>query len=432
VSAYAETLRYLYALEYRGMKFGLRNIRALLRAAGNPERAFPSIHIAGTNGKGSTCAFIASALTQAGYRTGLYTSPHLVRFTERIRIDGREMDEARLVAYIRRMRPWIEKYRATFFEATTCAAFQFFADEGVEIAVIETGLGGRLDATNVLRPLVSGITNIALEHTEMLGSTLRMIAREKGGIIKPGISAATAEEDPAPLAVLRRRARLCRVHLRESSRAVAVRASRGGARVSMRSGRFALKPFAPGLRGRHQVRNAALALCVLRTLLETSPGRKRFRRLTAPLIRKGFVRVIRNTGLRGRLERLGGRRRVLLDVAHNPAGMRTLVESLRKGAQKNLIAVFGVMKDKEYGPMLSGLASIADPIIAVAPPQKRALPAIELWRAGRDLGLNVLVGGNVSSGLRKAARIAGKRGLLVTGSHYVVGEALKALDREIT
>jgi len=432
VSAYTDTLSYLYGLEYRGMKFGLRNIRALLRAAGNPQRDFPAIHIAGTNGKGSTSAFIASAFTEAGYRTGLYTSPHLVRFTERIRIDGREMEERRLVEYVRRMRPWVERHRATFFEATTCAAFLYFADEHVDIAVIETGLGGRLDATNVIRPLVSAITNISLEHTDLLGTTVRMIAREKAGIIKPGVPAVTGATDRAALDVLRARARACRTSLRQSARSVDVRESRRSAEISMHTGRIRLGGFTPGLPGGHQVKNAALALCVLRTLLETPGGRGRFRGLTPRAIRRGFVRVRRNTGLRGRLESLPGKRKILLDVAHNPAGMRTLVESLRRGKRKNLIAVFGVMKDKAYGPMLSGLAEIAEPIITVAPPQKRALPAGELWRAGRALGLNVLPGGDVKAGLRKAARIAGKRTLLVTGSHYVVGEALMALGRENT
>ena len=432
MSAYADTLRYLYGLEYRGMKFGLRNIRALLRAAGNPERTFPSLHIAGTNGKGSTSAFIASALTQAGYRTGLYTSPHLVRFTERVRINGIEMEERRLVGYVRRMRPWIEQYRATFFEATTCAAFMYFADERVDVAVIETGLGGRLDATNVLRPLVSAITNIALEHTDLLGTTVRMIAREKGGIIKPDTPAVTGETDPAVLAVLRRRARTCRVRLRESARAVDITESRARPGVSMRSGRFALAPFVPGLHGSHQVKNAALALCVLRTLVETPAGGARFGRLTPGSIREGFVHVARNTGLRGRLELLEGKKEVLLDVAHNPAGMRALAEALGRRRTKNLIAVFGVMRDKEYGLMLSVLAEVAQTIIAVAPPQERALPSAELWRAGRALGINVVNGGSVASGLRKAARIAGKMRLVITGSHYVVGEALKALHCENT
>lgn len=164
-------LRYLYGLQYRGMKFGLRNIRALLASAGHPERAFPSIHVAGTNGKGSTSAFLASVLREAGCRTGLYTSPHLIRFTERITVNGREIAQNRLAYYVAVLRPAIEKAGATFFEATTCVAFLYFADEGVDIAVVEAGLGGRLDATNVLRPLVSVITNVSFDHREFLGNT---------------------------------------------------------------------------------------------------------------------------------------------------------------------------------------------------------------------------------------------------------------------
>ena len=431
MNSYRDTLRYLYALEYRGMKFGLRNIRMLVREAGHPERAFPSIHVAGTNGKGSTSAFLASAFTEAGYRTGLYTSPHLVRFTERIRIDGEEIEDRRLVDYVRRLRPLIERTRATFFEATTCVAFLYFADEKVDVAVIETGLGGRLDATNVLRPLVSIITNVSLEHTELLGKTVRAIAREKGGIIKPSVPAVTGETDPEVLAALRRRAASCGVRLRESSKKVSVIRYTRGRSVSLLSPRFSPGRFNPGLAGDHQVRNASLALCALDTLLGTSGGSRRFGALTSAVIRRAFERVVRNTGLRGRLETLGGRRRpMLLDVAHNPAGMRTLVRELQKRSEKNVVAVLGVMKDKDYPAMLAELATVAGAIVAVAPRQERALPAAKLFRGGRELGFRMVRGGSVASGIRKAVRLAKSGVMLITGSHYVVGEALRALHRE--
>ena len=433
MNSYRDTLRYLYALEYRGMKFGLRNIRTLVREAGHPERAFPSIHVAGTNGKGSTSAFLASAFTEAGYRTGLYTSPHLVRFAERIRIDGKEIDDRRLVGYVRRLRPLIEKTGATFFEATTCVAFLYFADESVDVAVIETGLGGRLDATNVLRPLVSVITNVSLEHTELLGRTVRAIAREKGGIIKPAVPVVTGASDPAVLAVLRRRAALCGVRLRESSKTVSVVRHTGGKTVSLKTPRLSPGRFIPGLAGSHQIGNSALALLTLDTILGTSPGRDLFGGLTSAVIRRAFGRVVRNTGLRGRLENLTrGRRTLLLDVAHNPAGIGTLVGELQKRSEKNVPAVFGVMRDKDYVSMLAELVTVADPIIAVAPAQKRALPASELFRAGKELGFSMVNGGSVSSGIRKALRLKEKGAILITGSHYVVGEALRALGRENT
>jgi len=428
VNSYRDTLRFLYALEYRGMKFGLRNIRALVRGAGHPERSYPSIHVAGTNGKGSTSAFIASAFTEAGYRTGLYTSPHLVRFTERIRIDGKEIAEDRLVGYVRRLRPLIEKTGATFFEATTCVAFLYFADERIDVAVIETGLGGRLDATNVLRPLISVITNVSLEHTEILGSTVRAIAREKGGIIKPAVPVVTGADDSSVLAVLRRRAAKCGVRLRRSADVVRVVRHAGGSDVSLTSPRLSSGKFSPGLAGGHQVQNAALALCTLDTLLGTKGGKRAFRALKGPVIRRAFERVALNTGLRGRLERLRkGKKTILLDVAHNPAGMRALSKELNKYKVKNLVAVFGVMKDKDYSGILAELSSSARTIIAVAPVQKRALPAADLFQAGKNAGLNMLKGGTVASGIRKAVRLKKRGAILVTGSHYVVGEALRAI-----
>src|SRR5512135_1725144 len=184
MTSYSASLRYLYGLQGRGMKFGLRNIRNLLTFAGDPEAKFPSIHVAGTNGKGSTAAFLASAFMEAGYSTGLYTSPHLVRFTERITINGRQISEGRLAKYVGALRSAIEKTGATFFEATTCVAFQYFADEEVDIAIIEVGLGGRLDATNTLAPLACVITSIGFDHMEYLGPTIPSIAAEKGGIVK--------------------------------------------------------------------------------------------------------------------------------------------------------------------------------------------------------------------------------------------------------
>jgi dihydrofolate synthase/folylpolyglutamate synthase len=415
------------------MKFGLRNIRTLVREAGHPECAFPSIHVAGTNGKGSTSAFLASAFIEAGYRTGLYTSPHLVRFTERIRINGKEIDGHRLAEYVRRLRPLIEKTRATFFEATTCVAFLYFADEEVDVAVIETGLGGRLDATNVLRPLVSVITNVSLEHTELLGKTVRAIAREKGGIIKPSIPVVTGSTDPAVLAVLRRRASSCGVRLRESSKTVSILRHAGGKTISLASPRLAPGRLTPGLAGEHQIGNAALALLTLDTLPRTSQGRKLYDALTSPVIRRAFERTTKNTGLRGRLENLRYRgRTILLDVAHNPAGMATLVREMHKRSDEAVVAVFGVMRDKDFSAMLTELATVADPVIAVAPAQNRSLSAGELFRAGKDLGLRMVNGGSVASGLKKALVVRKKGVILITGSHYVVGEALRALHSENT
>jgi dihydrofolate synthase/folylpolyglutamate synthase len=430
VTGYGDTLAFLYGLQYRGMKFGLRNIRSLLAEGGHPERAFPTIHIAGTNGKGSTSSLIASAFAESGLRTGLYTSPHLLNFTERIRINGKEIQEARLVEYVRILRGAIEAHRATFFEATTCVAFLYFADEGVDVAVIEAGLGGRLDATNVLRPLVSVITNIGLEHTEYLGNTVAKIAREKGGIIKPGIPLVTATEDPAALRVLRAIATRKSAPFFRAQDLVTVAPGPRGKGYRLRSGRVRTPPIVPVLAGRHQETNARLAFSAI--LLA---GRRSGRAVTLPMpspgcIARAFSRVTRNTGIRGRFQYVGRGTRVLIDVAHNPDGMKVLAATIRDLRRKPAVVVLGVMKDKEYREMLRVVAGVCPTIVAVAPRLDRALRPGKLVSAGKEMGIKVLLGGTVARGLAQARAIAGTGTVLVTGSHYVAGEALKALGGE--
>lgn len=432
--AYNRTLDYLYGLQLRGMKFGLRNIRSLARAAGHPERAFPSFHVAGTNGKGSTASFLAAILSAAGYRTGLYTSPHLVRFTERIRIDGVCMPEARLVEYADRFRKAIDGVHATFFEATTCIAFRYFADEQVDAAVIETGLGGRLDATNILKPLVSIITNVDVDHQEYLGTTIRRIAREKAGIIKEGAPVVTGAEGDA-LDVIRAAAR------RKGSRVVAAPgllrpgrsvAGRTGGLAGVRSRQWHARLSFLGLDGEHQVKNAALALAAL----EIVRVKGLFPCVDARAVSRGLQQVRRLTGLRGRLERLRlPWADVTLDVAHNPHAVRTLVASLRPDLRRFDAVIVGILKDKDAPGMLAYLRECAPVIIAVQAVTERARPAEELVRIGAEAGLGMVLGGGVEEGIRKARRLAraatGARRprILVTGSHYVVGEAVSLLDK---
>jgi dihydrofolate synthase/folylpolyglutamate synthase len=417
------------------MKLGLRNIRALLRETGHPQKHFPSLHIAGTNGKGSTSSFLASILQEAGYRTGLYTSPHLVRFTERIRINGIEMPETRLVEYASALRLPVEAVQATFFEATTCIAFRYFADEEVDIAVIETGLGGRLDATNTLRPLVSVITNVGLEHTEFLGTTLKAIAREKAGIIKKGIPVVTSATDPGVLQVLSRTAarRRTRIHMSREVVAPTVSGGRAGCSlVKMNGQNLSVGPLLLGLPGEHQVVNASLAVAALQVLR----SRGELQRITAGHIGNGLKRVRRNTGLRGRMEELTTPTgRLLMDVAHNPAGMETLVRSLKETGTRCPVVVFGVMKDKDAEAMLAELSRLNPTVVAVAPRVGRSLPAVEVTKAAKKIGIHAILGPGVSAGIRKALQLAGRETLtgrtriLITGSHYVVGEALSYLEK---
>lgn len=426
MASYPALIRYLYGLQGRGMKFGLRNIRQLLASAGNPERKFRAIHIAGTNGKGSTAAFLASAFMEAGYTTGLYTSPHLVRFTERIKIDGKEISERRLVQYVESLRPEIEKTGATFFEATTCIAFRYFADENVDIAIIETGLGGRLDATNTLTPLASVITTIGFDHMEYLGPTIPSIAAEKGGIVKPrtpvviGTLPRSAERTISDIA-RKRHARFIRAKER-----VVLDCGSGG-RVSYQAKHLRTGLVRLGLDGAHQTFNAGIAVATLDVLLDSRSFTTRYRALKSRAVARGLARVRTNTGLEGRMTKTGAGGRILLDVAHNRDGMHTAVASLLGAGFGNLTAVFGVMKDKDYLPMLHELEWVADSVITVEPRNPRSASAAVLYKAARRMGLRAFQGGNVERGLHMALRRKGK--ILVIGSHFVVGEAIRALKK---
>ena len=432
---YHETLTYLYGLQYRGIKYGLRNIRALLTACGHPERQFPSVHIAGTNGKGSTSSFLASILQEAGYRTGLYTSPHLVNFTERIRINGIEIPEERLVQYAREMRGSFERTHATFFEATTCIAFRYFADERISVGVIETGLGGRLDATNTLTPMVSVITNVAMDHMEYLGSTLRAIAREKAGIIKRGVPVVTASTSSEVLAVLQSAARRRQsplYYVRDLIDARVEGIKGGCAVVRFRDTAWRIPSVVLGHPGVHQVSNAALAV----SALALAAGRHRLNHMNGAAVARGLRNVVRNTGLGGRLQTISHKGvRITMDVAHNPDGMRILAETLSSRRKAYPLAVFGIVRDKDAGAVLDELRRIVSEVIAVRPKTERARDSREIVSVATERGIPAVDGGSVQNGLKMALRLLSRgyprsrRRLLVAGSHYLVGEAVQFFQK---
>ncbi len=431
MNQYSNSIRFLYGLQSRGMKFGLRNIRALLTAVGNPHQRFPSIHIAGTNGKGSTASFVASMFMEAGYKTALYTSPHLVRFTERIRINGEEISEERLVSYVQMIRSRVEELHATFFEATTCIAFQYFADEGVDIAVVEAGLGGRLDSTNVLTPLVSVITNVSFDHMEHLGNTLTKIASEKGGIIKSCVPCVTSSTESRVLKTLKRVADARDSRLIESRRVLSTKIAPSGNErliVGFTSTRLKIPMTRLGLGGEHQLENARTAAACVNVILRKKENRQKFPHLNTAAIKAGLERVVKNTGLNGRFQQSNLDRRFVFDVAHNPEGMRTLLSSMEGGWTTNLVVVFGVMKDKDYVSMITTIARHGGKVIAVEPRTKRALGAAKIVKLCKAEGLESYDGGSVANGMRLAAHLPETKRILVTGSHYVVGEALTALS----
>ncbi|MGH7585681.1 MAG: bifunctional folylpolyglutamate synthase/dihydrofolate synthase [Gemmatimonadales bacterium] len=400
------------------IKFGLKTTRALLREVGDPQHVFASVHIGGTNGKGSSAALVAEALSEAGHRVGLYTSPHLVSFRERIRVDGRAISEAAVAAWTARLRPLIERRGATFFEATTAIAFADFAARGVEIAVVEVGLGGRLDSTNVLRPLASGVCHVALDHQKYLGDSLEQIAREKAGIAKPGVPFIVGEADPGLAEILALEAWRGTSGLR---RGPGASARPPDIRI-VPAGKEWTSPLA--LRGPHQRRNAAFAAA----LLEVLPGRYR---PADAAVRAGFARA----RVPGRYDKRG---QWLFDVAHNPDGVAGLLATLRTDPPpRPLHALVSILGDKDWPSMLVELDRAVDVgILTVAPSadvRRWDLDWLERWLKRPDRPPARAEWHLVPDFLRALARAEEGAGtVLVTGSFHTVGDVMQVLGYDPT
>ncbi|HEX2090891.1 MAG TPA: Mur ligase family protein [Longimicrobiaceae bacterium] len=422
-----DPLAWLFARTTGGIRWGLERTEELLAGVGDPHRRFRSVHVGGTNGKGSVSALCESVLRAAapGRRVGLYTSPHLVRFSERIRIDGVLVEAGLLARAVECLRQEIERTEATFFEAATAIAFLCFAEAGVEVAVVEVGLGGRLDSTSVLAPVVTTVTNVARDHTEYLGDSLESIAAEKAGIWKPGVPAITAETDPAALRVLRARAAEVGAPFRALDEVAAI----GRVRLDARGTAFRLHSDAWGEResriplvGAHQARNAALAAELLALLPDDL-------RPEWDAVARGFS-VARWPG-RFQVEELRGTTWVL-DVAHNPAGVQALVSTLDAvELPRPLVLVAAILSDKDWSGMLPPLLARADAaILAVAP----TAPVSRRWNPEAVASslpdtprIPVRVIPDLEAALLRATTLAPYGTVLVTGSVHTVGDALTFL-----
>jgi dihydrofolate synthase/folylpolyglutamate synthase len=371
------------------MKFGLENMRRICEALGHPERAFRSIIVAGTNGKGSVTAMTSAALDAAGYRSARYTSPHLERVEERFVIGERDVASADLEDAAAAVQKVVERLVAdgglealpTFFECATAIAFELFRRASVEIAVVEVGLGGRLDATNVITPMAAVITSIDFDHQDLLGETLESIAREKAGVIKPGIPVIVGPVAPGARAVIEATCREQGSRLVDAAARVRVTGSMagmadGGTTVSFEAGEHRVADVTLALRGRHQVDNAAVAFCLMTELEGVGV------RLDGGAIRAGLT----NARWPGRLERLQWRgAEVLIDAAHNPAGARALADYLRVTGWTGMTLVVGVMRDKDITGMLSVLLPCCSTLVCTTPPSSRALSAEALAAIAAEL-----------------------------------------------
>lgn len=416
---YRRALDYLFARTTGGFKFGLERTEALLARLGNPERRYPSFHVAGTNGKGSTVATLAALLEAGGRRVATYTSPHLVDFRERIVVGGAAIPQAEVTRWIAAHAGTVEELGASFFEATTALAFDYFARAGADVAVIEVGLGGRLDSTNVLDPLVAGVTSIGVDHTEYLGDTIEQIAAEKAGIFKRGRPAVIGECDP-------RVARLLASHasavgaapidvVRDSVELSDVRLERGGTSVTMTTAGGTRRLWTP-LAGAHQAQNLSTALAMLAA---AGPA--------YAIAEAATDNALRRARLPGRFQRVD---RWIFDVAHNPDGARVLASTLRAvTVPRPLVAVLCVLADKDWRGMIIELAPAVDSLVLTTAP---SAPLGRIWDLGdalefaRQHHASVECESDFGAALDRAAAMG--ESVLVTGSFHTVGDAMLRLQ----
>jgi dihydrofolate synthase / folylpolyglutamate synthase len=403
---------------------GPGRMTALLDSMGNPHRAFPSVHVAGTNGKGSTSSMIAAVCTSAGIRTGLHTSPHLLYTGERMRVDGKSADRDWLAHAVTRFRSAMTILQVSFFEATTALSFLFFSEQTIDLAVVEVGLGGRLDATNVLDPIVSVITGISLDHTDILGSTLQDIAREKAGIIKPGVSVVTGEKNPSVLGVFESVARQQET-LRQETRLVSLP---GGSFVN-HLGFVCTDDSSPldiELRGIHQIRNAAVAVRVVEEAAIIDSDHD---------LRSAVIDGLRNTGrysgLRARMEELTSSPVLLLDVAHNPESVRSSIDTALASYNRLDQIFLGLYRDKDMSGIGEVLSRAGVEVVTFSIDGERGMESGALAAELRRFGVRAHAGpAPLSTCLESfVSEKDGNRVTLVTGSHMIASETMEWAER---
>ena len=404
-------LKKLYSLHQFGIKLGLDNTRQLLDLMHNPQNELKCFHIAGSNGKGSTASFIASILMELGFKVGLYTSPHFIRFNERIRINGEEIVDEYITDFVSSLESYIDKHEPTFFELTTALAFKYFADQKVDYAVIETGLGGRLDSTNVINPLASIITTISFEHTNILGDTIEKIAYEKGGIIKKEIPVFIGNlVNDAEGIIKNKSIELgCKFFSAKDFASI----TNDHVVVKTRTGDY--KIYKTALPGAHQLVNAALAVKVVSEIIPVS---------NPLLLSRGLKNVIRNSKIQGRYEVFSARPKIIFDSAHNPEGIESFIKEFRGEASsyRSRYLIFSVMKDKNYSKMLEMVSSLFTTIYFTQIEYERAADYKGLSQVANKLGITLELLENPVDFIRQFQKGGKDDCLVILGSMYLLGE----------
>lgn len=424
MTAYPDSVRYLYSLgnEIRTAKLGLERMRMLLADLGHPERDCRCVHLAGTNGKGSTCAMIESVLRVAGARTGLYTSPHLIEPTERIRINGEPVSEELFARAFQKVHQSAEAMlrreqldsHPTYFETVTAMAFLLFRDVAVETVVLEVGLGGRLDATNVVQPELTVITPVDFDHERFLGSSLRSIAQEKAGILKAGVPAVFSRQRPEVMEALKQRAGALGIPVATTAdwRIEELELDRRGSRFLAAGPRTAIRLECP-LAGEHQVENVLTAVVTVQELgVDVEAIEEGIRRVRWP----------------GRLETVSTRPEIVLDGAHNPAGIRALASHIERFySGRGIWLVYGAMRDKSLDEIAGILAPLADRIIVTTPGSDRALRPESMRRLFDHQAVETASG--MQQALSMLEEASPEDAVFITGSLLLVGEASELLGR---
>ena len=415
---YQETLDYMFAQLPMYHRVGAAAYKAdiqptidMMEALGNPERSFRSIHVAGTNGKGSVSHMLASIMQEAGLKVGLYTSPHLVDFRERIRIDGEMIPQQAVVSFVENNRQMIADLKLSFFEMTVGLAFDYFAREKVDLAVVEVGMGGRLDSTNVINPLLSVITNIGLDHTQFLGDTLDKIAAEKAGIIKPGVPVVIGETQSETAPVFTAKAAECHAPITFADSHYVV---------------DKIERYTTELTGEYQKKNIATVLEAVEVLrrhtgIDPAPD----------AVQRGLARVVTNTHLQGRWQRIGTSPLTICETAHNEPGIRAMIKGVANTPHHGLHIIYGCVNDKDFRQILMFLNSELQAHESMVtwyfsqPSVPRGLPVAELVSAAASIGVEGDAYSNVKDAIEAARSAAVAADLvLVTGSIFLVADAL--------
>ena len=430
---YKEAVEYLYNaaplfqnIGAGAYKEGLENTQFIDQYYGHPHQAYRTIHVAGTNGKGSVSHTLASILQSAGLRVGLYTSPHMVDFRERIRVNGQMIPRERVIRFVEEDCPTFEKLSPSFFELTTGLAFKFFEEEKVDIAVIEVGLGGRLDCTNIITPILSVITNISFDHTQFLGNTLPLIASEKAGIIKEGVPVVIGEtngnddvKNVFTRKALETKSRICFAD--ETNEVISSSLSEEGKRIyeTLHYGKIV-----GDLGGVYQEKNLATVLAAVTEIKKVVPG------LTDDVLRKGIRNCTSLTGLMGRWQTLSSQPRIICDTGHNVAGLRYVTQQLRQTPHKTLYIVIGMVSDKDISTVLTLLPKDATYLFTQAS-VKRAMPVDVFAEKAAKAGLRGTSFPNVPEAYRAAKAMATADDLIfVGGSSYIVADLFTYLQEE--